>query len=188
VSEILHAKLAAEAGDDELHVMQFCLMSILRFIDADPTVRAKELSRPLGILAASLRDLGQGAEPPLLFARPRRGPGCPTGKSFDFARGAIAAGVDFLIGGGELCKDAAKFVASELRRARVQGPGGKPIGANQVLRWRYAIGATASDLAQGAWNAVQANYAQASPEMAATAKDRRSIVQHTISIIRSKGF
>jgi hypothetical protein len=188
VADLVLANQAVGAGDDELYIILKCLVSVLRFIDADLIVRDVALTRPFGVLARSLRDLGQGARPPLFFERPSMGPGRPKDTSFASARGAIAAAVAYLIDDGESRNDAAKFVVTELQRALVQAPGGKPIKANQVLRWRDVIGATASTLAEQSYRVMQAKYAGVPPELVATAAGRRGIVQGSMSAIWSMGF
>ena len=91
VAELARADQAAEAGDDELCVILRCIVSITYFLDADDIIRGTGLTRPLGVLATSLRDLGQGARPRLFFGRPKKKGGRPKDVSFEAARGAIAA-------------------------------------------------------------------------------------------------
>jgi hypothetical protein len=60
---LVRANQAAEAGDDELHVVLLCIVGVLKFLDADVVIRGAGIARPLGSLAAALHDLDLGARP-----------------------------------------------------------------------------------------------------------------------------
>jgi hypothetical protein len=187
-AELVRANQAAEAGDDELYVILKCVVSIARFLDADVVIRDTGLTRPLGILATALRDLGQGARPRLFFNRPKKGPGRPKDMSFEAARGAIAAAVSVLMDGGESRAAAGEFVADQLRAAKLKMPNGKPILKQQVLRWRDEIGSIASALAESTYRDLRSKYASAPPEALADRTRRRLLVQGSLMGVRSKGF
>src|ERR1035441_9272103 len=61
--KLFHAAQAAEAGNDELHVILQCVVSVMDFLDEDKLVEVNFLSRPLATLAKTLRDLRQGGKP-----------------------------------------------------------------------------------------------------------------------------
>ena len=185
---MLRANQAAEEGDDDLHVILGCLVGVLHFLDADIIIQGCGLTRPLGVLAAALRDLGQGARPALFFDRPRRGPGRPKDVSFEAARGAIAAAVSVLIEAGEARDTAGQFVADQLRKGKVKRPGGKTILARQVLRWRDEIGSTASDLAGRTFRDARAKYATIPSELMADERKRRDVVRGALIAVKSMGF
>src|SRR5580704_2467500 len=86
IAGLVRANQAFESGDDPLYVILKCVVSVLHFLDADVAIAGSGLTRPLGTLAASLRDLGQGARPPLFFDRPKREVGRPKDISFEAAR------------------------------------------------------------------------------------------------------
>jgi hypothetical protein len=188
VAELVRANQAAEAGDDELYVILKCVVSLAHFLDDDIAIRGAGLTRPLGILATALRDLGQGARPRLFFGRPKKKGGRPKDVSFEAARGSIAAAVAVLIEGGESRAEAGKYVADQVRQARLTMPNGKPIMPEQVLRWRDEIGGTASELAESTYRDVCAKYAKASPDAMADKARRRLLVQGSLMGIWSMGF
>jgi hypothetical protein len=188
VAELIRAKQATEGGEDELYVILKCVVSLAHFLDDDIYVRGASLTRPLGILATALRDLGQGARPRLFFNRPKKKGGRPKGVSFEAARGSIAAAVAVLIEGGESRAEAAKFVADQVRKARLTLPNGTPILPAQVLRWRDEMGSTALDLAESTYRDVCAKYAKAPPGTMADNVRRRMLVEGSLSAIRSMGF
>jgi hypothetical protein len=160
----------------------------LHFLDSDKIVRDNFLTRPIGALVEALRDLGEGAKPPLFFRRPKRRRGRPTGRAFDVARGAIAAAVGWLIEWGEGRQAAAKLVADELHEIGMKLPSGKAIGPKQVLRWRDETGATASTVAQKSFQDARAKYADVRPEIAGDPKMRRVVVAGALLAIWSLGF
>ena len=140
IADLACANESAETEDDELFVILKCVVSMVRFLDADLVVLGTGHTRPLGVLAAALRDLGQGARPALFFNRRKKGPGRPKDVSFEAARGAIAGAVAALINWGEKRSDAGRFVATWLKNFGLRLPNGNLIGAKQVLRWRDEIG------------------------------------------------
>ena len=188
IAEFTRANEAAEAGDDELYVILKCVVSVILFLDADIEVLGAGLTRPLGVLAAALRDLGQGARPPLFFDRPKKGPGRPRDLSFEAARGAVAAAVAALIDWGEKREEAGKFLATWLEDLELKLPNGNPIGAKQVLRWRDEIGGSAAKLAEQTFRSVAAKYAAVPPEISNDPKRRRAVVVGALIAIRSEGF
>src|SRR6185312_8869287 len=60
VAALVRANQAADVGDDQLYVVLKCVVSLAQFLDDDLAIRGAGLTRPLGILATALRDLGQG--------------------------------------------------------------------------------------------------------------------------------
>jgi hypothetical protein len=188
IEEIIRANQAVEAGVDELSVILKYIVSLRHFLDADRTVRDHFLTRPLGTLAKSLRDLGQGARPALFFDRPKKGPGRPKDVSFEAARGAIAAAVATLIEWGEGRNAAGKFVAEQLQEIGLKLPTGGTVQTKHVLRWRDDIGATASTLAENTYRDAKAKYARVPPEIAADPKKRRVFVLGALAAIWSMGF
>jgi hypothetical protein len=188
IAELERAYQAGESGDDELYIILRYIVSIMHFLDADLAIRGSGVTRHLGILASSLRDLGQGARPSLFFDRPKKKAGRPKDISFEAARGAIAAAVGMLVDWGETRDEAGKFVAEHVRRAGLKAPGGKAIQTRQVLRWRDEIGSTASALAESTFKDIRAKYAAVPAEVAADDKRRRDVVEGAILGIRSMGL
>lgn len=188
IAELERAYQAGEAGDDELYVILKYVVSIIHFLDADLAIRGSGITRHLGVLAAALRDLGQGARPPLFFDRPKQGPGRPKDISFEAARGAIAAAVGMLVDWNEPRDEAGQFVAEQVRQAGLKAPRGKAIQTRQVLRWRDEIGGGASALAESTYKDIRTKYASVPPEVAADPKRRREIVAGAIRGIRSMGL
>jgi hypothetical protein len=184
----VRANQAAESGDDELYVILQCVVSVLQFLDDDPLIAGAGLTRPLGMLAAALMDLGQGARPPLFFNRPKKKAGRPTDVSFEAMRGVVAAAVGLLIENGESRQSAARVVADELGLAGIKAPGGKSIQPVQILRWRDEIGSRASKLAESTYKDVLTKYATVARSLRKDAKALRGIVSSIISGARSMGF
>ena len=188
VAELARADQAAEAGGDELSAILRCIVSITHFLDADDVIRGTGLTRPLGVLATSLRDLGQGARPRLFFGRPKKKGGRPKDVSFEAARGAIAAALAGLVEGGELRSEASKFVTDTMEDAGIKMPNGKPVSTQQVLRWRDEIGSRASHLAENTYRDARAKYAKVPPEVMADEQCRKAILQGSLLAVWSKGF
>jgi hypothetical protein len=188
IADLARANELGEAGGDDLSVMLRCVVSMVHFLDADLVVLVTGHTRPLGALAAALRDLAQGARPALFFKRRKKGPGRPKDLSFEAARGAIAGAVAALINWGEKRPDAGRFVAARLKVLGLRLPNGDLIGAKQVLRWRDEIGAGASNLAEQTFKTVAAKYAVVPPEVASDGKRRRAVVVGALIAVRSEGF
>jgi hypothetical protein len=187
-AELVRANQAEEAGTDQLQVILKCLVDTMGFLDADLSIRGSGLTRPLGVLAAALRDLKLGASPALFFNRPKKGGGRPKGVSIEAAHGAAAAALSVLIQAGESRDSASQFVAEKLAAVGVKSVRGKPISARQVLRWREEIGGRASQLAESTYNDILKKYATVPREVLADQKRRRDLVEGAIMGIRSMGF
>jgi len=187
IAQLGRAKLAAQEKQDNLPVALKCLVEVLHFLDDDLDVRAAALTRPLGTLAAAIRDVLMGARPPLFFDRPKE-PGRPTGTSFEAVRGTIAAAVDALIVWGEPPSAAGKFVADELKHAGVKAPRGAAITSKQVLRWRHEVGGASPALTESTYKDVRAKYDSVPAFLVATTEARRNLVRGAIHGIWSMGI
>jgi hypothetical protein len=139
-------------------------------------------------LGLTLRDLDQGAKPPLFFDRNKAEAGRPKDISFEVARGAIAAAVSAMIGWGESRKESGAFVAEQVGRAGIKAPKDKLILARQVLRWRDEMGSTAPDLAFSTYKDTLAKYAAVPAEVAVDPARRRDVVEGAILGVRAMGF
>lgn len=187
-ADLVRANQAAEAGESELYVILRSLASVVRFLDDDEIIQGTGLTRPLGVLAASLRDLDRGARPRLFFDRPKKGPGRPKDTSFEAARGAIAAAASALIEWGEPRAVAGRFVAGESQNAQLTMPNGRPISAQHVLRWRDEMGGSASALAQSTYNDIIAKYRNVPCELIRDQRGRRNVVVGALLGLRAEGF
>jgi hypothetical protein len=187
-AQLVQANQAAAAGDDELYVVLLCIVGILQFLDTDPVIRGAGLTRPLGTLAAALRDVGEGANPRLFFARPKRGRGRPKKTSFEAARGTIAAAVSVLLDWKESRDAAAKFVAERLGEIGLKMPNGTSILRRQVLRWRDEMGGMASELAESRYKEVRAKFEAVPTEVMSDKKLRRQLVKSVLWGTWSMGF
>jgi hypothetical protein len=188
VEELVRANQAAEAGENELYVALKCVVSLLHFLDDDLVIRATGLTRPLGRLAAALRDVGQGAQPAMFFERPNKGVGRPKDISFEVARGTIAAAVAVLVDNGASRMEAASFVAAELRKTDCKLPNGNPISSKQVLRWRDEMGGSAPALAEATYKDVLSKYARASTVAPLSPRRLRDIVRGSLQALVYSGF
>lgn len=135
---------ARESENDELILAIRSLIAVTEFFEADTILLNSGLTWPLWRLASVLNDVIAGAQPPLLFERSRRR-GRPTIPSLGDVQATLAALAAGLIERGERREDAGKFIAKEAARAGVTHLDGKPIGWQQILRWRDEMGATASE-------------------------------------------
>ena len=187
-AELVRANQAMEAGDDKIAVILKCVVSVAHFLDADPIIRCTGITRPFGLLAASLRDLDHGARPRLFFDRPKRGPGRPKDVSFEAARGAIAAAVSALIEWGEPRGVAGQFVADEARKARLTTPKGERISAKHVLRWRDEMGGSASALAESTYKDICAKYRKVPTALVEDQRARRNVVLGALQGVWAGGF
>jgi len=185
---MLRANQAAEAGQDELYVVMYCVVSLMHFLDADPLVESNVLTRPLATLAKSLRDLGQGAKPRLFYARRKGGPGRPKDISFEVVRGTVAAIVAKLIEWGETRDTAGKLVADHLQKLHVLSASGKAIQARQVLRWRDEMGGSTAELAESAYKDGIARYSEVPVEITADTRERRRFARNALTATWSMGF
>lgn len=188
LANLFRAAQAAEAGDDELRVILRCVVSVVHFLDEDELATVNFLSRPLESLARTLRDLGQGGKPALLFNRPKKGPGRPKDASFEVVRGTVAAIVAKLIEWGERREAVGAFVAAELRTLGVTSPTGKSIQAKQVLRWRDEMGGSTAVLAENTYRDGMARYAKVPSELTADPKMRREFARDALAAVWSMGF
>lgn len=132
---LAEAKREMEApGADRLAAIERALAAVVRFVQGDRTAFAAGAHLPLLELAKALHDVKAGAKPDLFEGRAVHNR--PSGDAFAAARGQAAAAVAILEDAGLLPGEAANFVATEMARAGIVQPGGKPIGAKLVRAWR----------------------------------------------------
>lgn len=186
LTDLLRATEAAETGEDELAVVLRCVVSLIRFLEGDLTIKGTGIVRPLGRLAIALRDLGRGARPPLFFDRPDRNVGRPKDITIEAARGHIAAAASFLIEQGEAAAAAADFIAATLRELHINYRNGKPISARQILRWRHETGGPSPERAERTYKDVLAKYA-AAPHGGGR-NWQRNLVLGSLMSLRDAGF
>lgn len=148
INYLARAKVAEESGKDRLEISLSALVQVIEFLDADPEVLARDLTRPLAALVLAVRDFSGGGKPDLLLKTRSRKRGAPTNTSFDTVRATIAAALSVLIKNGRSRNEAAKFVVDELHSLRVKTPSGRRISERLVLQWRDEIGGRASEVAQ----------------------------------------
>ena len=184
VAELEKAKAALQEGQNDLAVALNCLVAVVSFLDADFDVKAAALTQPLNTLAVAIRDLLEGAQPTLLFDRPRRR-GRPTGGTFQVVRGVIAALADLLITYGEPSDLAGRCVADELRRAGVAGPKGT-ITSRQVLRWRHDIGGASPALTETTYKSIRAKFDSIPPPHLADRKSCRQFCTRSHRLIHRR--
>jgi hypothetical protein len=122
-------------GRDELEVCLDAVVSAKRFLDADKAVLMFGATRPLEIVAVSLRELSLGGRP-RLFRQKRTVGHRPAGMTAPI-QAVAAAGIEALHGAGVDFGQAATFVVRELQKIGVTHTGPRrAISTKTVLGWR----------------------------------------------------
>lgn len=187
IADLARAERDLRAGHNDLSAVFSYLVSVAKFLDADPLVANREITRPLNLLIGAVRDLALGAKPALFFNRKKKGAGRPTGVSFDLAKGAAAAVLDVLIECNESRDEAAKFVARELGLLGSKSPTGNAVQPAQLLRWRDEIYGRAPALANKQFKELRAGYTHLFLP-SDTRETRHALARECLRAVRSMGF
>jgi hypothetical protein len=150
---LAEAKDRADVGVDDLEAGLQALVAVLAFLEAEPAVTFNMLHRPLAVLAHTVRDVIQGAKPPIIFKRNNSDGGRPANASIHAARAAMAFCVDALIKAKMKPLDAARFVLTEA--------GEKRMTCKSLLAYRAEMnGGRAPGVAQGTFKQMAADWEQ----------------------------
>ena len=124
IKELKRLNEELDHGRPEADVCLDTVVAIKRFFDADESVFAQGLTRPLAMLSTALRDLLAGFSPKL-FKKPEGEKSRPAGASITVTTQAIAAaGVELLHRHGMSFDEAASFVVGELKGVGISLTGG----------------------------------------------------------------
>ena len=132
--------------ENPLEICLDALVAVKRFVDVNPTVAQKGITRPLGMLAASILDLTLGSTPALLKPNPNitGRPKSVSGTVTLQATGAACA--EILIWCGLSVESACKYVLKVLEKEKqVNAPASKPVTWRTIKRWRDEMGGRNSD-------------------------------------------
>jgi hypothetical protein len=136
-----------ETGADRLLACIAGLDALRMALNTNPLVGAEGLTGWLGKLTLALADCHAGAKPELLESRSP--PSRPTRPSLDMLKASSAHVLDTMTEGGMPQEEAARFIASLLRKNGVEEVAGKGVSTKLIISWRRGIKeCTASDSAQ----------------------------------------
>ena len=141
IKELRRLNEELEHGRPEAEVCLDAVIAIKRFFDADESVFAQGLTRPLAMLSTAFRDLLAGFSPKL-FKKPEGVKIRPAGASKTVAiQGVAAASVELLHRCGMSFEDASSFVVGQLKKVGITSTGGsRHITNKTVLGWRDEMG------------------------------------------------
>jgi hypothetical protein len=139
LSEIERRTAAREI--DALTASHDALCAVINFLHQDERVLEHEATRPLCRLMLAIGDRRQGAKPKLLGLVDRKGRrGPPTGRSVILLRARLNIVFRVLLDGGMPKKEAAQWLAAELKRSGVKQPNERAIDAREIIRWHAELG------------------------------------------------
>ena len=132
------------------------LVAVKRFLEKDPKIAHSELIRPLGTLAAVIRDVTQGSKPKFLRAtvKTENRPKSLSGIVSIQATGAAC--LEVLFHYGMLLEEACKFVLRELERQDlINSSGSKFVNWKTVKRWRDEMGSRNPPESQSIYKGIE---------------------------------
>lgn len=132
-------KQLKELGEDDQSIVFEAVRLIKRFLDVNPQVRDAALTRPFGLLLASINDLRAGS-PAALFRVQSTG-GAPRVKSRTVALQATAAACFTLLRDAKVDVDeSAQLIVLKLSLLGYRRSGRGEISAKTIIGWRDEMG------------------------------------------------
>jgi hypothetical protein len=152
-------------------------------LNTNPAVQAEGVTRWLEKLTLALADYHVGAKPDLLRSQSR--PGRPPRPSIDILKASVAHVLEVMTSGGRTQDDAARFIASLLRKRGIKKVAGINVDSKLIVSWGRGMKEhVASDAAVRVYGllAQERDKHVGAGQIADPAKEARLLLEHILRL------